>query len=70
MDFSDNLILTDYLEFRWFVKHERQPKIFVRLAKIDKFGHLQPLPESFLDFENLIDLFVHTQAITLRSPKS
>jgi predicted helicase len=68
LDFSDNLILTDYLEFRWFVKHERQPKIIVRLAKIDQFGHLQSLSDSFSEFENLIDLFVHTQAITLRSP--
>ncbi|MDM8558971.1 type ISP restriction/modification enzyme [Candidatus Parabeggiatoa sp. HSG14] len=68
LDFSDNLILTDYLEFRWFVKHEQQPKIIIRLAKIDKYGHLQFLPESFSDFENLIDIFVHTQAITLRNP--
>lgn len=68
LDFSDNLILTDYLEFRWFVKHERQAKIIVRLAKIDKSGHLQSLPESFSKFENMIDLFVHTQAVTLRCP--
>ena len=70
LDFSDNLILTDYLEFRWFVKHERQPKIIVRLANIDKSGNLQPKPESTKDFENLIDLFIHTQAITLRSPEN
>jgi predicted helicase len=69
LDFSDNLILTDYLEFRWFVKHERQPKIIVRLAEIDKSGHLQSLPESFSDFENLITLFIQTQAITLRNPE-
>ncbi len=66
--FSDNLILTDYLEFRWFVKHERQPKIIVRLATVDQSGHLQPKPASFLDFENLIALFVQTQAITLTNP--
>jgi len=68
LDFSDNLILTDYLEFRWFVKHERQPKIIVRLANLDKSGNLQPKPQSTRDFENLIELFIHTQAITLRSP--
>ncbi len=68
LDFSDNLILTDYLEFRWFVKYEWQPKIIVRLASVDKSGHLQSLPESFLDFENLIDLFVHTQSVSLRNP--
>jgi len=66
--FSDNLILTDYLEFRWFVKHERQPKIIVRLATVDKSGHLQAKSASFLDFENLIDIFVQTQAITLKNP--
>ncbi len=68
LDFSDNLILTDYLEFRWFVKHERQPKIIVRLASVDKSGHLQPKPASFGDFENLIELFVHTQSVSLRNP--
>jgi len=68
--FSDNLILTDYLEFRWFVKHERQPKIIVRLATIDQSGHLQPKPASFLDFENLIEIFVQTQAITLTNPEN
>jgi len=66
--FSDNLILTDYLEFRWFVKHERQPKIIVRLATVDKSGHIQIFNESFQEFENLIALFVQTQAITLKNP--
>ncbi|MEK8017261.1 MAG: type ISP restriction/modification enzyme, partial [Candidatus Parabeggiatoa sp.] len=66
--FSDNLILTDYLEFRWFVKHERQPKIIVRLATVDKSGQFQILNESFQEFENLIALFVQTQAITLKNP--
>ncbi|MDM8558449.1 type ISP restriction/modification enzyme [Candidatus Parabeggiatoa sp. HSG14] len=69
LDFSDNLILTDYLEFRWFVKHERQPKIIVRLANRDKYGNLQALPDAFGDFENLIELFIQTQAITLRNPE-
>jgi predicted helicase len=69
LEFSDNLILTDYLEFRWFVKYERQPKIIVRLAKVDNAGHLHALPESFSEFENLIELFIQTQAITLRSPE-
>jgi len=66
--FSDNLILTDYLEFRWFVKHERQPKIIVRLATVDKSGLIQIFNESFQEFENLIALFVQTQAITLKNP--
>ncbi|RKZ46265.1 MAG: DNA methyltransferase, partial [Candidatus Parabeggiatoa sp. nov. 3] len=66
--FSDNLILTDYLEFRWFVKHERQPKIIVRLATVDQSGLLQVINESFREFENLIEIFVQTQAITLTNP--
>jgi len=67
--FSDNLILTDYLEFRWLVKHERQPKITVRLANIDSNGHLQPLTDHFKDFKLLFELFLQAPAMTLRNPE-
>ena len=63
----DNLILTDYLEFRWFVEGEYQ--VTVCLADVDKAGILKPLPETFAAFEQLLDSFVNTQVITLRSPE-
>ncbi len=64
-----NLILTDYLEFRWFMMGKYQVEMTVRLAEIDKAGTLKPLPENFAAFECLLDTFVHTQVITLRNPE-
>jgi hypothetical protein len=48
----DNLILTDYLEFRWFVEGNYQRT--VNLAEVNKAGTLKPLPEAFGDFEQLL----------------
>ncbi len=62
-----NLILTDYLEFRWFVQGKYQPKMTVRLAEINQAGTLKPLPAAFAAFEQLLETFVHTQVITLRN---
>ncbi|HHB91719.1 MAG TPA: DNA methyltransferase [Thioploca sp.] len=64
-----NLILTDYLEFRWFVEDEYQAEMTVRLAEINKNGQLNIFPDSFTAFENLLETFIHTQVITLRSPE-
>jgi hypothetical protein len=69
----NNLILTDYLEFRWFVEGEYQPEMSVRLAKLSKYtektGQLQPVPASFDAFKRLIDIFIQTQVVTLRNPQ-
>jgi len=65
----NNLILTDYLEFRWFIEGEYQPEMTVLLAKIDKSSQLQPLPASFDAFKRLIDIFIQTQVVTLRNPQ-
>ena len=62
-----NLILTDYLEFRWFV--EGQSQMTVRLAEVDKAGILKPLPTQFADFQRLLDIFIHAQVITIRNPE-
>ncbi|MDM8559401.1 type ISP restriction/modification enzyme [Candidatus Parabeggiatoa sp. HSG14] len=69
LDSLHNLILTDYLEFRWFVESEYQTEMTVRLAEVDKSGTLKPLPESFVAFEQLLDTFIHAQVITIRSPE-
>jgi predicted helicase len=69
LDSLHNLIFTDYLEFRWFVEGEYQAEMTVRLAEVDKAGALKPLPTAFAAFEELLDTFIHTQVITLRSPE-
>jgi len=69
LDSLHNLILTDYLEFRWFVQGNSQAEITVRLAEIGKTGVLKPLPDAFPAFKRLFDTFVQAQAITLRSPE-
>jgi len=67
LDSLHNLILTDYLEFRWFV--EGQSQMTVRLAEIDQAGILNPLPARFADFQRLLDIFIHAQVITIRHPE-
>jgi len=62
-----NLIVTDYLEFRWFVEGEYRPEMTVRLAEVNKNNVLKPLAGT--DFERLLSTFVETQVITLRSPE-
>ncbi|HAI70453.1 MAG TPA: DNA methyltransferase, partial [Gammaproteobacteria bacterium] len=65
LDSLHNLILTDYLEFRWFV--EGQSQMTVRLAEIDQAGILKPLPTA--DFQRLLDIFIQAQVITIRHPE-
>ncbi|MEK8017936.1 MAG: type ISP restriction/modification enzyme, partial [Candidatus Parabeggiatoa sp.] len=67
LDSLHNLILTDYLEFRWFVEGKSQ--MTVRLAEVDKAGILNPLPAKFADFQRLLDIFIHAQVITIRHPE-
>ncbi len=67
LDSLHNLILTDYLEFRWFVEGKSQ--MTVRLAEVDKAGILKPLPAKFADFQRLLDIFIHAQVITIRHPE-
>jgi predicted helicase len=65
----NNLILTDYLEFRWFVEGEYKPEMTVRLAELDNNSQiLKPQAENVEAFENLIETFLTTQIITLKSP--
>jgi predicted helicase len=65
----NNLLLTDYLEFRWFVEGEYRPEMTVRLAVVAKNGQLKPLSDNFPRFDTLLKTFVETQIITLRSPE-
>jgi predicted helicase len=65
----NNLLLTDYLEFRWLVDGESRHDMTVKLAEVDKTGKLRPLSENFARFDQLLKSFVETQVITLRSPE-
>jgi predicted helicase len=65
----NNLLLTDYLEFRWFVNGESRPEMTVNLAAVDKTGKLRPLSENFARFDTLLKFFVETPVLTLRSPE-
>lgn len=69
LDSLHNLILTDYLEFRWFVQGNSPAEMTVRLAEVDKAGVLKPLPDAFPAFKRLFDTFIQAPAITLRSPE-
>jgi len=65
----NNLLLTDYLTFRWFVNGEYLPEMTVILATWDdKRKKLRINSEQISRFEVLIRTFVETQIITLRSP--
>jgi predicted helicase len=65
----NNLLLTDYLEFRWFVNGDYKADMTVKLAELGKNGQLKIYPEAFSHLENLLKTVVDTQIITLRSPE-
>ncbi len=65
----NNLLLTDYLEFRWFVNGEYQADMTVKLADVGKNGQLKIHHEAFSRLEKLLKTLVETQIITLRSPE-
>jgi len=64
----NNLIVTDYLEFRWFINGIGQPDMTVILATVNKNNNLQPIAENFERFASLLKTFAETQIITLDSP--
>ncbi|MEI7839709.1 MAG: type ISP restriction/modification enzyme [Methylococcaceae bacterium] len=65
----NNLLLTDYLEFRWFVNGDYKADMTVKLADVLKNGELKIYPEAFERFESLLKTLVETQIITLKSPE-
>lgn len=62
----DNLIITDYLWFRFYSEGELVHEI--RLAKIEE-GRVIPLEENFKQFENLLINFCSFVGQTIRSSK-
>jgi predicted helicase len=63
----DNLIITDYINFQFF---QNGKKIYeINIAKIDG-SKIQPLPENFSVFSNLMNDFCTFIAQTIKSPKT
>ncbi len=62
-----NLILTDYIEFRWYVLG--QHRMTARLAKVGAKGKWQPEPDGIEQVSKLLQGFFVTQAPTVNNPK-
>ncbi|MEO6812824.1 MAG: type ISP restriction/modification enzyme, partial [Ginsengibacter sp.] len=62
----DNLIITDYLDFHFYVNGEL--KTTIQIAEI-KDGQIVPLPENFASFETLIKDFCLHIGQTIKSSK-
>jgi len=63
----NNLILTDYLEFRWYVNGER--KLILRLAKVGRNDRLVVDPTAETACRQLFTDFFATEAPTVNTPK-
>src|SRR3990172_199058 len=63
----NNLILTDYLEFRWYVNGEK--KRTIRLAEIGKNNRLETTPNAAENVTYLFRDFFTVEAPTVTSPK-
>ncbi len=62
-----NLILTDYLEFRWYVNGERRQS--AQLARVGKGGKLTPEKGAPQSVSDLLSGFLARQAEPINSPK-
>jgi hypothetical protein len=62
-----NWILTDYLEFRWFVNGRK--RLTGRLASIDGKNRLKPAPDVSQQVVELLQAFYHEQAFTVGTAK-
>lgn len=63
----ENLILTDYLEFRWYV--EGEPRRTARLARPDPDGRLKPEPEGAQAVEDLLQDFLSYKPQPINTPR-
>ena len=62
-----NLILTDYLEFRWYVQGEK--RLTARLGTVSAKGKITPDQTGCTAVLQLLDAFLKSQTPTLKSPK-
>jgi hypothetical protein len=66
-DALPNWILTDYLEFRWFVGGEK--RLTARLAELDGSGKVRALPEGEQRLALLLESFFTQPALTVGTAK-
>lgn len=73
-----NLILTDYLEFRWYVRPRRlkanefpvaEHRLTARLARMAKDGRLRLQPDGEQQLNELLNGFLSAEVPTVQSPK-
>ena len=62
-----NLILTDYLEFRWYIAGEH--RLTARLATPDKAGKLKLSPDGVQQLDQLLEGFFRADIPVVNSPK-
>lgn len=62
-----NLILTDYLEFRWYVQGEH--RLTARLAKIDLNGRIKAIKDSDQQTVDLLTAFLRNRMQMVNNPK-
>ena len=62
-----NWVLTDYLQFRWFVGGEK--RLVARLTELDAHGKLKPLPEGERKVAQLLAAFFEQPALTVASAR-
>ena len=62
-----NWILTDYLEFRWYVNGER--RLTARLAELDGKGKVKAVPGGEEAVANLLKAFLQQKALTIGTAK-
>ncbi|HUU85635.1 MAG TPA: DNA methyltransferase, partial [Phycisphaerae bacterium] len=62
-----NLILTDYLEFRYYLA--AQPTMQVTLARLDAKGRIKPLQGADAQLSELFNAFLSARTPTITTPK-
>jgi len=66
-DSLSNLLLTDYLEFRWYVDGER--RLSASLGTVSKDGHIKRNKDGIKDIEELLKAFLSRRAEGVGTPK-
>jgi len=62
-----NWMLTDYLEFRWFVNGEK--RLTVRVAELDSKGKVKPIANGEQTLAELLTAFFNQEALTVGTAK-
>lgn len=66
-DGLSNWILTDYLDFRWFVNGEK--RLTLQIARADAEGKINPSPDAVEKLDELFTAFFEQEALTVGTAK-